>query len=138
MKANITGLALAAVIVSSAPLWADVTQDPAFQFPAGSLGIEKDILYAPVNPALALEKPQMNLRKEDLSYPYVNPSIAADLCGIDAPPILDPKVRRQGSHPSVELAARDEPRSAIDLKEARTSLPILLAAPLLLLGRRRK
>ena len=134
MKRNFPGLAPTVLLAASlSATAASFPREAPFIFPAGSgaVGVEGGLYFSPAHPALALEPAEPTE-----SYPHVNPSLGGDLSGADGPPVSQNGVRQRERPLAVELAQRGEQGAQVSMP-ASTAPILLLAAPLLFLGRRR-
>ena len=102
MKTNFPFLALFLCAFHIAPdLCASPVGELPFAFPDeyAQIGIGEELYYSPAHPGLALEEP----RPVEI-YPYVNASLAGDLCGVDGSPVSSRDIWRRSNYLSVELA----------------------------------
>ena len=102
MKTNLPFLALFLFAFHLGPsLWASPVGQLPFAFPdeCDEVGIGEGFYYSPAHPGLALEEP----RPVEI-YPYVNASLAGDLCGVDGSPVSSRDIWRRSNYLSVELA----------------------------------
>ena len=102
MKTNLSFLALFLFAFHLGPsLCASPVGQLPFAFPdeCDEVGIGEEFYYSPAHPGLALEEP----RPVEI-YPYVNASLAGDLCGVDGSPVSSRDIWRRSNYLSVELA----------------------------------
>jgi len=128
MKTNLSFLALFVLLLLSPPnLAASPVGELPFAFPddCAEVGIGEEYYYSPVHPGLALEE---SGRVE--TYPFVNASLAGDLCGVNGAPVSGRDMWRRSNYLSVELAeVTHEPRGPRHaMVNPVLSLPLLLIA----------